>query len=165
MTGLAMFTIVHVAISLVGIASGFVVAYGMLNARRFDGWTRVFLVTTVLTSVTGFFFPFERFLPSHAFGILSLIVLPIALFALLRRRLAGPWRWIYVVCAMIALYLNTFVLVVQLFRKVPALHALAPTESEPPFAATQLCVLLGFVVLTVLAVRRCRLPESGRAAP
>jgi hypothetical protein len=164
--GLASFTIAHVVISLIGIASGFVVARGMLNARRLESWTRVFLAATLATTVTGFLFPFEKFLPSHATGILSLVVLPIAIFALYRKRLAGPWRWVYVVAALIAQYLNTFVLVVQLFLKVPALHALAPTQTEVPFAAAQGVVLLLFVVLTVAAIRRFRpAPRPSPLAP
>src|SRR5262245_642102 len=150
------FTVVHVIISLVGIASGIVVAHGMLNGEPRGQWTMLFLVTTILTSVTGFGFPFAKLLPSHITGIISLIVLAIALFALYAFRLQGPWRWIYVVTSMAALYLNVFVLVVQAFQKVPALKALAPNGSEPPFAITQGVVLLVFVVLTVMAARRFR---------
>ena len=147
-------TFVHVALSLIGILSGFVVAYGLLSAKRLDGWTVVFLATTVLTSVTGFFFPFHKFLPSHAVGILSLLVLVIALYARYGGKLAGGWRRIYAITAMVALYLNVFVLVAQLFMKVPALQALAPTQSEPPFLVAQATVLLLFVVLSVLATIR-----------
>src|SRR6185295_16843981 len=110
-------------------------------ANRLDRWTTLFLIMTVATSVTGFFFPVDHFTPGHLFGILSLLILPVTIFARYRRHLAGPWRLTYVATAMVALYLNVFVLVVQLFRKVPALHALAPTESEPPFQVTQLFVL------------------------
>jgi hypothetical protein len=151
---LGIITFVHVALSLIGILSGFVVAYGLLSAKRLDGWTGVFLATTVLTSVTGFFFPFHKFLPSHAVGILSLLVLAISLYARYGRRLAGGWRRTYVITAMVALYLNVFVLVAQLFMKVPALQALAPTQSEPPFVVAQATVLLLFVVLAVLATIR-----------
>ena len=146
--GLTIFTLFHVAISLAGIVSGFVVAYGLLTARRFDGWTAIFLTTTVTTSVTGYFFPVDHFMPSHAVGIVSLLVLGIAIVARYRRHLVGSWRSIYVVSAMIALYLNVFVLIVQSFAKVPALKALAPTQSEPPFKLTQLVVLALFVLLT-----------------
>ena len=153
-------TIVHVLISLVGIGAGFVMLFGMLRGQRLGQSTTIFLWTTVLTSVTGFFFPVDRFLPSHAVGIISLIVLPIAIVALYRRHLAGSWRWIFVVTALLAQYLNVFVLVVQLFQKVPALKAMAPTQTEPPFAVTQLVVLAAFVVLGVAAVIRFRQEPS-----
>ncbi len=149
-------TLVHVLISLVGIVSGIVVAFGLLTRRRLDGWTALFLATTVATSVTGFFFPVHQFLPSHGVGIVSLIVLPAAMFARYRRHLAGHWRVVYVITAMLALYLNVFVLVVQSFLKVPALHALAPKQSEPPFAVTQLVVLGLFAAITVIAAARFR---------
>jgi hypothetical protein len=155
---LATFTFVHVLISLVGIGTGFVVAYGLLTARRFDRTTAVFLVTTVLTSVTGFGFPFDHLLPSHKVGILSLVILAVAIPARYLFHLAGAWRWIYVVGAMLALYFNVFVLVVQGFLKVPALHALAPTGQEPPFAVAQGLVLLVFIGLTVFAVRKFHPP-------
>jgi len=154
--GLTIFTLVHVAISLIGILSGLVVAYGFLTAKSLDGWTATFLLSTVLTSVTGFFFPFHHLLPSHVVGLLSLIILAVAIFARYGRNLAGGWRRIYVVASMIALYLNVFVLVVQLFQKVPALKAMAPTQSEPPFVVTQVAVLALFVMLSVFAVIRLR---------
>ena len=156
--GMISFTKVHVVISLIAIVSGFFVAFGLLTAKRFNGLTAFFLLTTVATSVTGFFFPFHGFTPAIGVGIVSLVVLAVAIFAQYGRRLTGPWRWIYVVTAMIALYLNVFVLIVQLFQKVPALKALAPTQSEPPFQIAQLVTLALFVVLTILAVRRFR-PE------
>lgn len=152
--GLEAFTIFHVAISLVGIFSGFVVMVGLLTAKRLDGWTALFLTTTVATSVTGFLFPVHRFLPSHGVGIVSLLVLPIAIFAFYRRHLVRSWRWIYVVAAMMALYLNVFVLIVQAFLKVPALKAVAPTQSEPPFKLTQLVVLAAFAAITVVGAIR-----------
>lgn len=152
--GMTTLTFVHVVISLVGILSGFVVVYGLLAAKRLDGWTAVFLTTTVATSVSGFFLPADRFLPSHALGIASLLVLPVAIYAFYGRQLAGSWRWIYVVSAMTALYLNVFVLVVQLFLKVPALNALDPTQSGPPFIVAQSAVLGLFVVLTFIAAKR-----------
>jgi hypothetical protein len=152
--GLTPFTFVHVLLSLIGIFSGFIVMFGLLAAKPLDGWTAVFLATTVLTSVTGFFFPYHGFLPSHAIGIISLIMLAVAIFARYGRHLAGPWRRTYVITAMISLYLNVFVLIVQLFRKVPALNAMAPTQSEPPFKITQLVVLAIFVVLTVVTAIR-----------
>src|SRR5436190_16597222 len=119
------FTLVHVIISLIGIGSGLVVMIGLLTGRQLNGWTALFLASTVATSVTGFFFPFHGFTPAIAVGILSLFLLAVAIFARYGRRLAGAWRWIYVVTAMVALYLNVFVLIVQLFQKVPALKALA----------------------------------------
>lgn len=162
---LTTYTLVHVVISLVGIASGLVVLYGLLRGRDLDRWTLLFLTTTVLTSVTGFGFPFQRFLPSHAVGIVSLIALALAIYARYPRRLAGAWRRIFVVGAVLSLYLNVFVLVVQLFLKVPALNALAPTQSEPPFQLTQLVFLLLFVVLGVVAVLRFRLPANEERHP
>lgn len=149
-------TLVHVIISLVGIGSGFVVVYGLLTGRRLQGWTTLFLATTVATSVTGFFFPFERLLPSHKIGIVSLFVLALAIIARYAFRMTGAWRWIYAVGAVLALYLNVFVGVAQAFRHVPVLHALAPTQSETPFLLTQLVVLLFFVSLAVVAAIRFR---------
>ena len=156
MLGLSLetFTVVHVIISLVGIASGLVVLHGLLKGEARGQWTMLFLTTTILTSVTGFGFPFAKLLPSHVTGIISLAVLAIALFALYAFRLEGPWRWIYIVTSMAALYLNVFVLIVQAFLKVPALNALAPNGSEPPFAIAQGIVLLIFVAMTILAARR-----------
>jgi hypothetical protein len=151
---LAIYTLIHVAISLVGIATGLVVLRGLLTGQRLDRWTSIFLATTVATSVTGFGFPFVHVLPSHVVGVLSLVVLAPAIYARYPARMAGHWRWIYVVGAVIALYFNVFVLVVQLFLKVPALNAVAPTQTEAPFVAAQLVVLLAFIVLGVLAVRR-----------
>lgn len=150
-------TLLHVIISLIGIVSGFVVLTGLLKSQRLDGWTATFLASTVLTSVTGFlFFPLSPLLPSHAVGVLSLVVLAGALLARYVYDLAGAWRWIYVVTAMIALYFNTFVLVVQAFLKIPMLHALAPNGSEPPFAIVQGIVLLFFVAATIAAARAFR---------
>lgn len=148
------FTFVHVVISLVGIFSGGVVVYGLMTARRLDGWTAIFLMTTAATSVTGFLFPFQRFLPSHGVGIVSLIVLAVAILARYKFHLAGAWRWIYVVTTVTALYLNVFVLIVQLFQKISALKAIAPTQSEPPFVLTQAVILALFVVLVIVAGMR-----------
>jgi hypothetical protein len=148
-------TLFHVVLSLVGIASGFAVVYGLLSSRV-HGWTNLFIWTTVATSVTGFFFPFHKFLPSHGVGILSLIVLAIAILALYRFRLAGGWRRTYAITAVIALYFNVFVLVAQLFLKVPSLNALAPTQSEPPFQIAQGIVLIVFVVLGIRAAMKFR---------
>jgi hypothetical protein len=147
------FTTLHVVISLIGIASGIIVLLGMLGGRHLGGLTEIFLATTVLTSVTGFMFPFSQLLPSHVFGIISLIVLALALLALYAFHLTAAWRAVYVVSALIALYLNVFVGVVQAFQKLPALQGLAPTQSEPPFLIAQLVVLAVFVVSGFLAVR------------
>jgi hypothetical protein len=147
------FTLLHVVISLVGIGSGLIVVFGMLKSRRIEGWTAVFLGTTVLTSVTGFFFHSEKIGPPHIVGGISLVILAATIPALYAYRLAGFWRWIYVVGAVSALYLNSFVGVVQAFQKVPALHTLAPTQSEPPFAVAQGLLLVLFVVLGIAAVR------------
>jgi hypothetical protein len=154
------FTTVHVVVSLIGIATGLVVLFGLLTAKRFDGWTAIFLVTTVLTSVTGFGFPFEHLLPSHKVGIVSLVLLAVAILARYGLHLAGAWRWIYAVCATMALYLNVFVLVVQSFEKVPALKAMAPTQSEPPFLVAQVIVLLLFIVLGIFAVKKFHLGQG-----
>jgi hypothetical protein len=150
------FTLFHVVISLIGIGSGLIVVLGMLNAKPLRKWTAIFLVTTIATSVTGFLFPFEGFKPSYAVGILSLIVLALAIVARYGRHLVGSWRWIYAVTAVIALYFNVFVAIVQSFLKVPALHAMAPEGKEPPFLIAQLTVMALFVVLGVLSVKRFR---------
>jgi hypothetical protein len=147
------FTLVHVLVSLVAIAAGFVVVFSMLSRKRVPGWTALFLVATIVTSVTGFFFPRDHILPSHIVGVLSLVVLAVAVFALYSRHLAGAWRWIYVVAAVVAFYLNVFVGVVQSFLKVPVLTALAPTQSEPPFLIAQFVVLALFVAFGIVAVR------------
>jgi hypothetical protein len=148
------FTVVHVVLSLIGIVSGLIVLFAMLGGKRLDGWTALFLATTVLTSATGFFFPSSQILPSHIVGVVSLIVLAAVIFALYVYRLAGAWRWIYVAAVVLALYLNVFVGIVQAFQKLPFLQPLAPTQSEPPFLATQLVVLALFVLLGVMGVRR-----------
>jgi hypothetical protein len=155
------YTIIHTLISLIGIVTGLIVLFGLLAGKRLDGWTKWFLITTVLTSVTGFFFPFHGFTPAIALGIMSLIVLAVAIFARYPRQLAGHWRWIYVVTAVIALYFNVFVLVVQTFEKIPALHAMAPTQTEPPFKLTQLFVLAIFVLLGTIAAIRFRPTPTG----
>ena len=155
---LSAFTMVHVIISLIGIVSGFIVLFGLFGSHRLPGMTALFLLTTILTSVTGFLFPFEKLLPSHMVGIVSLIVLAIACFALYVMKLSGAWRWIYTLTAMIALYLNVFVLVIQSFLKIGPLHALAPSvpPSEPPFAVVQGIVLVFFVIAIIGAARRFR---------
>jgi hypothetical protein len=145
--GTVTFTLIHVVLSLVGMFSGLVVAGGFLNGRIHDGWTGVFLVTTVLTNVTGFGFPFTDFLPSHAVAILSLAVLAVVIAARYWQQLAGGWRTTFVLGTVLALYLNVFVLLAQLFRRIPALIAAAPTQSEPPFLVTHVVVLVLFVWL------------------
>lgn len=157
------FTLVHVLISLVGIASGLVVIYGLLTEKRLDGWTAIFLATTILTSATGFLFPVEHLLPSHIVGIISLAVLAVALAARYVRHLEHSWRWIYVVCAVLALYLNVFVAVIQSFLKIPVLHALAPTQKEPPFLVAQLLVMAIFVAIGIFAVKRFRIEPVATA--
>jgi hypothetical protein len=162
---LSTFVLVHVIISLVGIVAGFVVMFGLLASNRAPGWTASFLLLTILTSATGFLIPpllFDKLLPSHVVGILSLAMLAIACFALYSQKLSGAWRWIYVVTAMVSLYLNVFVLVIQSFLKIGPLHALAPSvpPSEPPFAVAQGIVLVFFVIVVIGAIRRFRpLPQ------
>lgn len=155
------FTLLHVVLSLIGIGAGLIVMFGLLAEKRLEGWTVLFLVTTVATSVTGFGFPFDHLLPSHKVGIISLVVLGLAILARYVLHLGGPWRGVYVVCAGVALYLNVFVAVVQAFQKVPALHALAPRETEPPFVITQLIVLALFAALIIVSAKRFQ-GEAGR---
>ena len=157
-TGLSIenFTILHTAISLIGIVSGLIVLAGMLRALRLPGWTALFLVTTILTSVTGFMFPINGLTPAIVVGLISIVILAIALMALYLKQLRGAWRWIYVVTALMALYFNVFVLIVQAFQKVPVLQKLAPTQSEPPFQIAQGVTLVAFLVLGTLAARKFR---------
>ena len=155
--GMSTFTFLHVVLSLVGIVSGFVVMFGLLTLKPLPGWTAAFLSTTLATSVTGFGFPFTRFLPSHAVGVLSIVVLGLAIGAYYGFRHSPRARALYVVSAVLALYFNVFVLVVQAFLKVPVLHALAPTQAELPFAAAQGLVLAGFVALAIGALRQLRI--------
>jgi hypothetical protein len=151
---LHIFTLAHVLISLIGIFTGFVVVYGLINAKELEGWTSWFLWTTVLTGVTGFMFPFHGFQSSYVVGAISMVVLAADIVA--RRHLATGWKKTYAIRSVLALYLNLFILVVQLFRRVPALKALAPTQTEPAFKLTQLVVLLVFVVLAILATTKFR---------
>jgi hypothetical protein len=153
---LATFTLLHVIISLIAIVSGLVVMFGLLGSRRQPGLTAIFLLFTILTSATGFLFPFTQLLPSHMIGILSLVLLAIACIALYAMKLDGPWRSIYVVTAITSLYLNVFVLVIQSFLKIPALTALAPGNppSGPVFAVVQGIVLVFFVLVIIGAWRR-----------
>lgn len=155
MSGIAVLTWVHVAISLIAIVAGLVALVGLMRGE-IDRLTGLFLATTVATSVTGFFFPFNGITPAFGFGVVSMILLGLSLFALYGRRLAGRWRKTYVITAVIALYLNVFVLIVQAFLKVPSLNALAPNGNEPPFAITQGVVLVLFLIAGFKAVRRLR---------
>jgi len=156
------FTIFHVLLSLVGIGSGFVVMLGFLSSKSSPGQTKLFLTTTAATSLTGFF-PFHGFTPAIGVGVVSLVVLAIAGSALYISKLAGGWRRTYLIAAVVALYFNFFVLTVQLFRRVPALEGLAPTQSEPPFQITQLVVLALFVALGFGVVRKFRAEPSAMA--
>ena len=155
---LATFTMVHVIISLIAIVAGFVVLSGLLGSNRMAGMTALFLLTTILTNATGFLFPFEKLLPSHIIALLSLVLLAIACLALYGMKLSGAWRWIYVVTALLSLYFNVFVLVIQSFLKIPALTALAPGNppAGPVFAVVQGVVLVFFVVVIIGAIRRFR---------
>ena len=151
---LAAFTQFHVALSLIGILSGLVVLLGMLGSKQLNAVTAIFLITTVLTSLTGFLFPYHGVTPGIVIGILSLIALLLAILARYAFHYAGGWRATYVVTSVIALWFNVFVLIVQSFEKVPFLHALAPTQTESPFKITQIVVLAVFIVLGVRAVRK-----------
>jgi hypothetical protein len=155
-SALPAFTIIHVAISLAAIASGFIVLFGMIANKPLAGWHAFFLATTVATSVTGFGFPIKGMTPGIAFGLISLVILAVVLYARYSKRLAGFWRPVYVIGGILAFYLNFVVLIVQSFQKVPALKALAPTQSEPPFLAAQIVSMLAFIVLGTLAVRKFR---------
>ena len=151
-------TLVHTIISIVAITAGLVVVGGLIAGARIDGWTGIFLVTTALTSITGFFFPFARLAASQWIGIISLVVLPFVLAARYWKQMVGAWRGIYVVGTVLVLYLNFFVLMVQLFRRIPALIVAAPKQTEPPFVLSQLLVMALFAWLGIAAFRRFR-PE------
>jgi hypothetical protein len=152
----ATYTFIHVVISLVGIFSGLVVMFGLLASKRLDGWTALFLASTVATSMTGYGFPTDHLLPSQVVGAISLVVLTVAIVARYGRHLAGGWRKTYVITAVIALYLNVFVAIVQAFLKVPSLKVLAPTQHEPPFLVAQVGAMALFVVLAILAAIKFR---------
>ena len=158
---LHIYTIIHTLISLVAIFTGFVVLFGLLAGNRVDGWTKWFLFTAVATTVTGFFFPFHGITPAIKLGIISSVVLVVTIYARYAKHLAGAWRWIYVVGAVLTLYFNVFVAIVQSFEKIPALNAMAPTQTEQPFKLTQLSVLGLFIVLGFVAAIRFR-PEPAR---
>ena len=150
------FTVLHVIISLIAVVSGLVVVFGMLGGQRLPGWTALFLLMTVLTSATGSLFPIKGFTPALGTGVVSLVVLAVALIALYGKHLFGAWRWIYVITAIAALYFNVLVLIVQAFLKVPFLHPLAPNGNEPPFLIAQGAALVLFVILGIAAVLRFR---------
>ena len=156
------FTLLHVVITLVAIGSGLIAVGGMFASHKLPGTTALFLFTTALTSVTGFLFPIHGFTPALGVGALACVILAIALFALYKERLVGAWRWIYVITAIISLYLNVFVLVAQSFMKVSALNALAPTQAEPAFAITQAAVLVIFIVIGLIAAVKFRPVTAAR---
>jgi hypothetical protein len=158
---LHIYTIIHTLLSLIAIFTGFVVLFGLFGGKRLDDWTKWFLITAVATTVTGFFFPFHGITPAIKLGIISSFVLIVTIYARYSERLAGAWRWIYVVGAVISLYFNIFVGIVQSFEKIPALNAMAPTQTEQPFKLTQLAVLGLFIVLGFVAAIRFR-PEPAR---
>ncbi|MGC1618522.1 MAG: hypothetical protein WA765_08530 [Candidatus Acidiferrum sp.] len=162
-SGMTAFTLFHVAISLIAIVTGFIAVFGMIAGKRLDGWTAVFLTTTALTSITGFLFPFHKVTPGIILGVISLIVLAVAIPARYLKHLEGAWRKTYALTATIALYLNVFVLVAQFFAKVPALHALAPKGNEPPFLISEVVVMALFIVLAVAAAIKFR-PEPLHAS-
>lgn len=151
---IAAFTVLHLIISMIAIGLGFVVAGGIFASNRLPGWTLWFLVLTILTSATGFLFPFTKLLPSHIVAVISLVLLAVALYALYGKGLSGVWRTVYVATAMLALWFNVFVLIAQAFQKVALLNVYAPTGAEPPFAITQGIVLVFFIALIVLGIRR-----------
>jgi hypothetical protein len=158
---LQVYTIIHTLLSVIAIFTGLVVVFGMLAGNRLDGWTKWFLVTAVATTITGFFFPFHGFTPAIGLGIISLPFLALTIFARYPKQLHASWCWIYVAGAVICLYFNLFVLVVQSFEKIPALHALAPTQTESPFKLSQLVVLVVSILLLIVALFRFR-PEPAR---
>ena len=153
---IAAFTLVHVIITLIAVGSGLIAVGGMFAANRLPVTSALFLLTTLLTSVTGFLFPIHGFTPALGVGVISCVILAVALFAYYCRHLVGAWRWIYVTTAIVALFFNVFVLVAQSFVKVAALNALAPTQSDPPFVITQVVVLLVFVLIGIVATIKFR---------
>jgi len=159
---LSTYTILHVILSLIGIGSGFIVLFGLINGRLLSPWNAVFLVTTILTSLTGFGFPNDKVTPGIILGILSMIVLAIALVALYVFHLKGGWRRTYAITAMIALYFNIFVLIAQTFEHIPAFLVLAPTGTETPFKVAQTLLLVLFAVLITAAAKKFRSPLVSR---
>lgn len=166
MLGLSLpaFTLLHVIISLAAIAAGVVVMIGLLTRLRLPGWTAFFLATSIATSVTGFLFPPKAFGPAHYVGILALVILALCLIALYGKHLAGAWRPVYTITAVITLYLNVFVAVTQAFQKLAPLNALAPTQTEPPFALAQGLTLAIFIAIGWLSTRRFRPERAPRLA-
>jgi hypothetical protein len=156
------FTLLHVLISLIGVVAGFVVMAKLLTSRSSSGWTTIFLAATIVTSASGFLFPFSRLLPSHIVGIISLALLAVALFAFYVKRMHGVWRPVYIVTALLSLYLNVFVMIIQAFMKISILEGLAPTQTEPPFLIVQGVTLLCFVAVIVLAAIKYSPPRSAR---
>ena len=148
------FTLIHTLISLIAITAGLVVMGGLMAGKRLDGWVGLFLLTTALTSITGFGFPFTALIASHYVGVISLLILPPVIYARYQKHLLGSWRGVFVVGTALTLYLNFFVLVVQLFRRVPALLVSAPTQQEPPFVVTQVLVMAMFAILSVAAFKK-----------
>jgi hypothetical protein len=148
---LTLFTLFHTALSLIGLVAGYVAIFGLMRGQLLTGWTATFLWMTVATSVTGYFFPRDHIMPAHIVGIVSLLGLAVALYALYSRKLLGAWRNVYVVSAVFSLYLNMFVFVVQAFQKIPFLKAAAPTQSEPPFIVAQVVVMIGFIAMGWIA--------------
>jgi hypothetical protein len=160
---LQIYTIIHTLLSLIAIFTGCVVLFGLFAGKRLDGWTKWFLITAVATTVTGFFFPFHGVTPAIKLGIISLVVLVVTIYARFVKHLAGAWRWIYAVGAVLTLYFNVFVAIVQSFEKIPALNTMAPTQTEQPFKLTQVAVLGLFIVLGFVAAIRFR-SEPARLA-
>jgi hypothetical protein len=160
MSGLSAFTWFHTALSLVQLVSGIIVVIELMGSRSSGPWILVYLVSAIATSVTGFLFPFDKFLPSHAFGIVSLILLLLVILARYTFHFAGAWRLVYVVGLVITVYLDAFVAIVQAFLKIPSLHALAPGGSEPPFAIAQGILLVIFVWLGIVAARNFQRPAA-----
>jgi len=150
------FTLLHVIITLIAIGSGLIAVGGMFASHKLPGTTALFLFTTILTSVTGFLFPIHGFTPALGVGIVSCVILAVALLAYYGKHLTGAWRWIYVVTAIASLYLNVFVLVAQSFVKVAVLNVLAPTQSEPPFVIAQVSVMLIFILIGIFAAIKFR---------
>jgi hypothetical protein len=151
---LTIYTVIHTVISLVGVLSGFALLYGLITSKPCGCWTATFFASQILTDLTGFAFPFHGFKPSYVVGIISLVLLLVAMYGLYGQHLAGVWRKVYVITAIMALYLDVFVAVVQSFLKIPALNAMAPTQTEPPFKITQMVVLVLFIVLGAVATIR-----------
>jgi len=158
MSAVLALTLFHTLLSLIAIATGIRVVYGFLNNQTYPGWTTTYIVTTTLTLITSFLFPFHGFTPAIGVGILCILILIPTLYAKYRTSLTGIWRVVYVAGSAVLFYFNCFVLIAQSFQKISFLHALAPTGSEPPFAISQAVLLIGAIILGVMAVRRFRVP-------